>query len=173
MRICVLGSGSGGNSTFIEQGSTRLLIDAGLRTKDIVERLSQIGVDAASVNGIFISHEHQDHIEGAEVFARKFQVPLFQSPRALEHSPASLHEVKHYPIAADVPLQLGSITVTPFSIPHDSIDPLAFSLRASSSRACVVSDIGFLPESIKERLLAADVLVIESNHDLEMLRTGP
>jgi phosphoribosyl 1,2-cyclic phosphodiesterase len=173
MRICVLGSGSGGNSTYVEHGPTRFLIDAGLSAKEIVDRLALIQVDPSELDGIFISHEHQDHIGGAEVLSRKFQIPVFISPQALQHASASLQEVKHCPIAADVPVQLGFITVTPFSIPHDSIDPLAFSLRAGSSRACVVSDIGFLPESVKDRMKGADILVIESNHDLEMLRTGP
>ena len=157
----------------MEHGPTRLLIDAGLSAKEIVERLALIHVDASSLDGIFISHEHQDHIAGADVLSRKFKIPIFISPHALQHSSVSLQEATHYPIAADVPVQLGFVTVTPFSVPHDSIDPLAFSLRAGAARACVVSDIGFLPESVKERMRGADILVIESNHDLEMLRTGP
>ena len=157
----------------MDHGSTRLLIDAGLRAKEIAERLSKIGVDPATLDGIFISHEHHDHIEGAEPLAKKFGVPIYISPQALHHSPASLQELPLHPISADVPLQLGSLTITPFSIPHDSMDPLAFSLRAGSSHACVVTDIGFISENVRERINRADLLVIESNHDIEMLRTGP
>jgi phosphoribosyl 1,2-cyclic phosphodiesterase len=173
MRLYVLGSGSGGNSTFVEHGSTRLLVDAGLRAKEIQERLSRIGVDPATLDGIFLSHEHRDHIEGAEALAKKFALPIYISPYALKHSPAGLQELPHHPISAEVPLQLGSITITPFSIPHDSIDPLAFSLRAGSCRACIVTDVGFISDNVRERLCRADLLVIESNHDIEMLRTGP
>jgi phosphoribosyl 1,2-cyclic phosphodiesterase len=173
MRVCVLGSGSSGNSTFVEHQSTRLLIDAGLRVKEIVERLAHIHVDPATLDGIFISHEHHDHIGGAGPLARKFKIPIYISPRALDHTSCALQHLKNVPITSDLPLQIGSITVTPFSTPHDSVDPLAFALRAGSSRICVVSDIGFIPESVRNRLRSCDLLVIESNHDLEMLRTGP
>lgn len=173
MKVCVLGSGSSGNSTFVEHQSTRLLVDAGLRAKEIVERLARIQVDPSTLDGIFISHEHHDHIGGAGPLARKFKIPIYISPRALDHTSSALQHLNHVPIGADLPLQIGSITVTPFSTPHDSVDPLAFALRAGSSRACIVSDIGFIPEAVRKRLRNSDLLVIESNHDLEMLRTGP
>jgi phosphoribosyl 1,2-cyclic phosphodiesterase len=173
MKICVLGSGSGGNSTFVEQNGTRLLVDAGLRAKEIVERLTQINVDPYTLNGILISHEHQDHIQGAAAIARKFKVPVYISSRAREHASFSLQLVRNYPVSAGVPVQIGAITVTPFSTPHDSIDPLGFALRAQECRACVITDIGYVSETIRERLRNSDIVVIESNHDLEMLRTGP
>lgn len=173
MRVCVLGSGSGGNCTFVERGSTRIIIDAGLRAKEIVARLQNMDVDPASLNGIFISHEHNDHIQGAGPLSRKFKIPVYISPRALEHASFALQHVTHCPLNADVPVQVGSLTVTPFSTPHDSIDPLAFALRAGQSRACVVTDVGFIPENVRERIRNTDLLVIESNHDIEMLRTGP
>src|SRR5688572_6128470 len=91
----------------------------------------------------------------------------------MNHTSSALQHLAHVPIAADLPMQLGSITVTPFSTPHDSVDPLGFALRAGSCRVCILSDIGFLPESVRNRLRNCDLLVIESNHDLEMLRTGP
>lgn len=173
MKICVLGSGSSGNCTFVGNGSTRLLIDAGLRAKEIVERLSKIEIDPATLDAILISHEHQDHIQGAGALARKFRIPLYISRRALDHSSSALQHVTHYPISADIPLQLGNITITPFATPHDSMDPLAFALRTGEARVCIVTDIGYLPEPVRDRITNADVLVIESNHDLEMLRTGP
>jgi phosphoribosyl 1,2-cyclic phosphodiesterase len=173
MRICVLGSGSSGNATFIEHGQTRLLIDAGLRAKEIVLRLFQIGIDPATLSGIFISHEHNDHMEGAAPLSRKYKVPVFISPRALDHSSFALHHVENHAVSADIPLQLGAIIVTPFSTPHDSVDPLGFALRAGNSRVCIVTDVGFVSENIRDRISKCDVLVIESNHDLEMLRTGP
>jgi phosphoribosyl 1,2-cyclic phosphodiesterase len=173
MRVCVLGSGSSGNCTFVERGSTRVLIDAGLRAKEIVERLTAIGVDASTLSAIFISHEHHDHIQGAGPLSRKFKAPVYISPRALEHASFALQHVPHYDLCADTPIQVGSLTVTPFRTPHDSIDPLAFALRAGQSRVCVVTDVGYIPESVRERIRNTDLLVIESNHDIEMLRTGP
>ena len=173
MKVCVLGSGSSGNATFVEHQSTRLLIDAGLRAKEIVERLATIGVDPYTLNGIFISHEHHDHIGGAGPLARKFKIPIYMSAKALDHTSSALQHLAHVPIGSDLPMQIGSITVTPFSTPHDSVDPLAFALKAGSSRACIVSDIGYIPEAVRVRLRNCDLLVIESNHDLEMLRTGP
>lgn len=173
MRVCVLGSGSSGNCTFVERGATRVLIDAGLRAKEICERLHRIDVDPSTLSGIFISHEHNDHIQGAGPMSRKFKVPVFISPRALEHASFALQHVQHYPITSDVAIQVGTLTVTPFSTPHDSIDPLAFALRAGQVRACVVTDVGYIPESVRDRIRNTDLLVIESNHDIEMLRTGP
>src|SRR5437763_2023476 len=143
MRICVLGSGSSGNCTFVEAGSARLLIDAGLRAKDICERLVLIGIDPATLTGIFISHEHQDHICGAGPLARKFHIPLYISPRALDHASSALQHVHHLPLSAEIPVQIGSISVTPFSTPHDSVDPLAFALRSGVTRVCVVTDLGY------------------------------
>jgi phosphoribosyl 1,2-cyclic phosphodiesterase len=173
MRVCVLGSGSSGNCTYIEHGLTRLLVDAGLRAKEIVRRLSLIGIEPETLSGILISHEHHDHIHGAAALARKFKFPVFISQKALAFSPSSLQHAVNIPIAADVPVQIGAFTVTPFSTPHDSVDPLAFSIRTSYSRACIVTDVGFISDNIREKIVKTDLLVIESNHDLEMLRTGP
>jgi phosphoribosyl 1,2-cyclic phosphodiesterase len=149
------------------------MVDAGFGAKEIAERLTRIDIEPGSISAVLISHEHHDHIEGAAAFSKKFDVPVFISPRALDHSPSELREVINFPLSADVPVQIGSITVTPFSAPHDSIDPFAFSLRAGSSRVCVVTDIGYISENVRERIIKSDVLVIESNHDLEMLKTGP
>jgi phosphoribosyl 1,2-cyclic phosphodiesterase len=173
MRVCVLGSGSSGNATFVEHAGTRLLIDAGLRAKEIVERLAAISVDPSSIHAVLVSHEHGDHIRGVGPLCRKFRIPLFISPRALGHAPFALQQLAHRPLAADTPLQLGQLVITPFSVPHDSIDPLAFSLRGGRSRVCVVTDIGILTEGVRRRLASADLLVVESNHDLEMLKNGP
>jgi phosphoribosyl 1,2-cyclic phosphodiesterase len=173
MKICVLGSGSSGNATYVEHNGTRLLVDAGLRAKDIVERLIGIGIQPETLCGILVSHEHIDHIQGAGPLARKFKVPVYISPRALEHASFALQQVPNFPVAPDVPVQIGSITVTPFSTPHDSIDPVAFALRGGETRICIVTDVGYISETIRERIRVTDMLVIESNHDLEMLRTGP
>src|SRR5438128_122917 len=110
MRICVLGSGSSGNCTFVEAGCARLLIDAGLRAKDICERLAQIGIDPATLTGILISHEHNDHIGGAGPLARKFHIPLYISPRALNHTSSALQHLMHLPLCAEVPVQIGPVT---------------------------------------------------------------
>jgi phosphoribosyl 1,2-cyclic phosphodiesterase len=173
MRVCVLGSGSSGNCTYVEHGLTRLLVDAGLRAKEIVKRLLLIGIEPETLSGILISHEHHDHIHGAAALAKKFRLPVFISRKALEFSPSSLQHAVRIPIGSDVPLQIGALTVTPFSTPHDSVDPLAFSIRAGQTQVCVVTDIGFISDNIRERIFKTDLLVIESNHDLEMLRMGP
>jgi len=173
MRICVLGSGSSGNSTFVEHQSTRLLVDAGLRAKELVERLSKIEIDPSTLTGILISHEHHDHIGGAGPLARKYKIPIYISSRALQHTSAALQHLMNFPLRADIPIQIGDIIVTPFSTPHDSIDPLAFALRGGMTRICIVTDIGFISDNIRQRIMSADLLAIESNHDLEMLKTGP
>ena len=174
----MLASSSSGNCTFIGTDRTRVLVDAGLGRKEIFQRLSDIGENPEELTGIVVTHEHTDHISGLVSIARYFQrqnrpLPLYLSRLTApsidwgEFTPA----VEHF--QAGSRFVIGDIEVDTFTIPHDAIDPVGVALRADGVKAGIVTDLGYLPDSIKVHLRGTDVLLLESNHDLDMLKVGP
>jgi phosphoribosyl 1,2-cyclic phosphodiesterase len=179
LRVSILGSGSSGNCTLLETDKTRLLIDAGLGKKETLRRLAAVGRSVDRLDGIVISHEHSDHIGSlAQVLGQwRTTVYLNEATHAEvmnilpENSHKRLDRVEH--IRAGQRFIVGDIEVSPFSIPHDAIDPLGFTFRASGLKVAIVTDLGYLPELVKVHLRDSDCLMLESNHDLEMLKVGP
>ncbi len=173
MRVCLLASGSKGNSLFIEAGGTKLLVDAGLSAREIVARLSAIEVAAAEIDGIVISHEHTDHIRGAGALARKFDLPVLIS------YPTSRETAGHFRAARLVEFESGcsfefrDILIDPFPITHDSADPVGLVIESRDGRIGVATDLGLATRLVKEKLKGCRALVLESNHDEEMLVNGP
>jgi phosphoribosyl 1,2-cyclic phosphodiesterase len=178
--LTVLGSGSGGNSSLLSTSKTRILVDAGFSCKEICRRMSIAGFDPESLNAVVITHEHGDHVDGLFVLARKLRVPVFMTA-ATHHAWWRYVRVKHdgKPLdklemfSAGLSFQIGDVEVMPFTIPHDAADPVGFTFRAEGVKVGVVTDLGYLPENVKHYVQGCDCLMIESNHDLEMLRTGP
>ena len=244
VRVTVLGSGSKGNCTVVSTGRTRIVLDAGFSAKEIVKRMRLSGEEPEKLNAILITHEHQDHVQGLSVLARRWNVPVYatqathaawrewitprtrmsfsawlesrrqqtaellqsamagesdsavapvpgdasieipalaaaaQEPQVLDavasspsDDPAYLPCVEHF--HAGIPFEIGDIRVTPFTIPHDAADPVGFVLQAEGMRIVVATDLGYLAPNVRMHLQRADLLVIESNHDVEMLRDGP
>ena len=245
VRVTVLGSGSKGNCTLVSTGRTRIALDAGFSAREIVKRMRLRGEEPEKLNAILITHEHQDHVQGLSVLARRWNVPVYATeathaawrewitprtrmsfsawlelrrqqaaeslqPAAAEESdcavapvqdeasigipalaaaaqeppasdavslsspsddPAYLPCVEHF--QAGIPFEIGDIRVTPFTIPHDAADPVGFVLQAEGMRIVVATDLGYLAPNVRMHLQRADLLVIESNHDVEMLRDGP
>jgi len=248
--MTVLASGSKGNSTVIASSRTRILVDAGLSCRELLKRMAAAGEDPAALTAILITHEHQDHVAGLAVLARRLKIPVFftepthrawvrmLTPRTtmsyakwLDHIQAEKEErarvaagVAQAPEgAADAALELsgeadpdfelpleaeescepnetrvaakadptflpeveyfraghefciGDIDINPFTIPHDAADPcgFVFHARAESIRMAVATDLGYIPPNVKQALRGVDVLLLESNHDLEMLKDGP
>jgi phosphoribosyl 1,2-cyclic phosphodiesterase len=157
---------------------TRLLIDAGLSRRETIERLASIGVDWHSIDAILITHEHGDHVSGLAAIAGKLNdgsrhVPTFLSRLT---APAIGWGERVPPIelfASGDSFTIGDIEVSSFTIPHDAADPVAFSFRAEGVKISIATDLGYLPGSIRLHLAGSDVLLLESNHDLEMLKVGP
>lgn len=178
MRFCSLGSGSGGNSTLIEasQGitSTRLLVDAGFSLRELVKRLARAGCAPEDVDALFITHEHGDHIGCALAFASRYRVPLLMSRgtwRAVgqeDFDTTLLRLTRCGEVVA-----LGDMALHPFGVPHDANEPLQLSLHDGSVRLGLVTDLGSAPESVAQALRDCQALLLECNHDEEMLRTGP
>ena len=227
MRMTVLASGSKGNSTLVSSSRTRILVDAGLSCRELLKRMHLAGEDPETLDAILVTHEHQDHVQGVAVLARKLGIPVYfteathrawqrwmrpekrltyadwleQRKREAELSaaeggfpdgapapdedlcdenagpvvtardPAALPGLEFF--CAGEAFSIGDIDVTPFTIPHDAADPVGFVFVSEGVRIGIATDLGYMPPNAKLALRGCDVLMLESNHDLEMLRDGP
>ena len=230
VRFTVLASGSKGNSSIVSSvsaagGSTRILVDAGLSCRELFRRMAAAGEDPKTLDAILITHEHQDHVNGLAVTARKLGIPVYfteathrawvrqvtpqrrityaewaeqykkqklaaEEPEveaatavAVEEEPSPAEEVVPAPDPARLPavnyfrageaFRIGEIAVSPFTIPHDAADPVGFVFTAEGVRLAVATDLGYMPPNVQSQLRRCDLMLLESNHDLEMLRDGP
>jgi phosphoribosyl 1,2-cyclic phosphodiesterase len=173
VRVCVLGSGSRGNSTLVVTEKTRLLVDAGFSKKETYARLSSIGETAEGCAALIISHEHSDHINGLKGLAVDLKVPVYISAETRAAIQWDKRITAIETICAGQKFCVGDIEVTPFSIPHDAADPIAFTLESQGIKVGVVTDLGYVPELVKQHLRGCHCLIFESNHDTEMLKVGP
>ena len=173
LRICVLASGSRGNSTWIATGRTRLLVDAGLSRRETCARLASVGERLETCDAILISHEHADHMSGLRRLALSLRRPVYlnEGTRAAIDWDPKITAFETF--EAGKRFAVGDIEVTPFSIPHDAADPVAFTFAAEGLKVGVVTDLGYVPEHVKQHLRGCHLLAFESNHDIEMLRVGP
>jgi phosphoribosyl 1,2-cyclic phosphodiesterase len=173
MRVCLLASGSKGNSMLVESGQTRLLIDAGLSARELRERLDLIGVDAASLNALLITHEHSDHIRGLGPLVRQLDLPVYlQTDLARKLSDVGKHERVQEFVDGEV-FTVNDLTVRPFAITHDSVAPVGFTFSGEQGKIGVATDLGVATRLVIERLQGCRALVLEANHDEVMLRDGP
>lgn len=173
VKVCVLASSSSGNSTFIGTERTRVLVDVGLCKRDILARLAAIGEAAESLTAILISHEHSDHVSGLVALARQLDIPVYITRLTAPSIPWSEYTPKLDCFQAGTSFTIGDIDVDSFTVPHDAVDPVGFCFRTHGIKVGVVTDLGYVPDSIKFHLRGCDLLVLESNHDLEMLKVGP
>jgi phosphoribosyl 1,2-cyclic phosphodiesterase len=213
MRMTVLASGSKGNSTIVSSSRTRILVDAGLSCRELLKRMQMADEDPAAIDALLVTHEHQDHVQGVAVLARKLGVPVYftqathrawmrwmmpqkrltyaawlalrqqdlnqrpepacaeEPPAAKAEDPCRLPAVEYF--AAGSGFSIGDIAITPFTIPHDAADPVGFVFEADGVRMAIATDLGYMPPNVKMAIRNCDVLMLESNHDLEMLRDGP
>ncbi|HLJ88145.1 MAG TPA: MBL fold metallo-hydrolase [Candidatus Angelobacter sp.] len=179
--MTVLASGSRGNCTVVSTSSASVLVDAGLSCRETLKRMKAVGEDPRQLKGIVISHEHADHIDGLAVLAWKLKIPVYITEatyagwrkvvRDKDGHPAILERREHF--AAGKSFSVGDLAITSFTIPHDAADPCGFTFKSAGVKIGIVTDLGYIPFSVKDNLRACDGLMIESNHDLEMLRNGP
>jgi phosphoribosyl 1,2-cyclic phosphodiesterase len=174
--VSVLGSGSRGNATFVKTDQVRLLIDAGLSRKEIERRLESIGEEPDGIDAVLITHEHSDHACGLKVLMKDLPIQAFLTGgtiRALHADEYEMNGSRLVPVSAEVSFVLGDLEIRPFSVPHDAAEPVAFTMTCGGSKVTQLTDIGYMPDHVAERLCTSDILILESNHDLEMLRVGP
>ena len=179
--VTLLASGSRGNCAVVASSTTRILVDAGISCRETFKRIRAIGESPDQISAILITHEHSDHVAGLQRLASKLNVPVFltqptchswtRAMRDEEGKVPELPRIEHF--SSGRSFQIGDIAVHPFTIPHDAADPVGFTFRAEGVRIGYVTDLGYVPVSVRDHLRGCDVLVIESNHDVEMLRGGP
>ena len=174
MQFCVLGSGSKGNATYVKAGETALLVDAGFSGVEIERRLMSIDVPAESLTAILLTHEHNDHIKGAAILARKYNLPVYANSGTLAAGKKILKKlplVKEF--ATGGSFGLGELNVHPFSISHDTADPVGFVFRDLTCTLGYCTDTGMVTRLLSHRLSGCNGLIVECNHDPEMLQNGP
>jgi phosphoribosyl 1,2-cyclic phosphodiesterase len=173
MKICLLASGSKGNSILVESGKTRLLIDAGLSARELRKRLDSIGVEAESLDALLITHEHGDHVRGLGPLVRQLELPVYlQTDLAVKlpdvGKPGCVRE-----FADGEEFTIKDLTIRPFAITHDCLAPVGFTLDGEGGKVGMATDLGVVTRLVTECLQGCRALVLETNHDEELLRDGP
>ncbi len=178
-RVSILASGSSGNATLLETEQTCLLLDAGIGKRELLRRLTTLGRPPERFDGILISHEHTDHSSALPQLLRQWRATAYltyDTHRELmrilpEDSAKKINRVEY--IRAGQRFTIGDVEVAAFAVPHDAADPVGYTFRANGAKVAIVTDLGYLPELVKHHLRETDCLILESNHDLEMLKLGP
>ena len=173
LSFAILGSGSSGNATLVSCGDTHVLVDIGLSGKETAKRLRENGLSAERISAVVVSHEHGDHCRGVGPFAKDLDIPVFISDGALQESGMRLDPCKRERIESGVPFEVSGMVFTPFAVPHDAIDPLAFCIEGDGVKIAIVLDLGYISNLVVERLRGCDGIILESNHDVNMLKVGP
>lgn len=176
LSFTLLGSGSSGNVTLISAGDTHILVDVGLSGRETARRLAECGLNPQQISAIVVSHEHGDHCRGIAPFARHLEVPIFMTDAAYAAycgTGTSFAEKKRQRIESGRPFDVHGVLFTPFAVAHDASDPLAFGIEKNGVKIAVVLDLGEISHLVVERLRGCDAIVLESNHDRNMLEVGP
>lgn len=174
IRLCMLASGSSGNAIYIECGGEHLLLDAGLSGREIAKRLAEIGVDPKKIQTLLLSHEHQDHIRGAGVLSRRMDIPIVATAGTWKGSERTVGSIApKNRIIMEGPFSLGEVDIQPFPLSHDAREPVGFILEAQGIRLGIATDVGMVNESMLLALQDCHLVILEANHDLELLKMGP
>ncbi|MEW5948101.1 MAG: MBL fold metallo-hydrolase [Thermodesulfobacteriota bacterium] len=174
IRFCVLASGSKGNCTYLESQGARFLVDAGLSATEITRRLNTIGVSPDSLNGVIVTHEHNDHIRGVGVISRRFDLPVYMTSATHRAAARYLGRIKEVcTVESGRSFSVDSITVHPFSIPHDAADPIGLCVSNDRVKLGISTDLGMVTRLASNELKGCQAVIMEANHDPEMLEYGP
>lgn len=173
LRFSVLASGSTGNAFYIENGETRLLVDAGLSGKKMDELFKQIDVCPSTLTGILVTHEHSDHIKGLGIFARKYKLPIYANEKtwqAMEQAIGDIKAEQKFHFATNSVQSFKSLDVESFSVSHDAADPMFFNFYGNNKKVTLITDLGYVSERIKQIIKGANAYIFEANHDVSMLQ---
>lgn len=175
IRFCSLYSGSSGNSLYVEGSDSKILIDAGVSGKKIEEGLASLGTFPNEIDAILITHEHSDHVSSIGYLSKKYDIPVYASSRTwsqLEEQSIKMKSSNRMTFETDNWFSIGSLDIIPFKIPHDAIEPCGFSILGEGKKITVATDIGHINNYLFDNMVESDLLFLESNHDIEMLRCG-
>jgi phosphoribosyl 1,2-cyclic phosphodiesterase len=177
--VSILASGSSGNLTLLETERTRILVDAGLGKRETLARLAAVGAELDRLDAVLITHEHSDHCNGLPQVLGLWKTPLYVTEATMAQLQRILPETFGKRLRGVESIQagqhfaIGDIDVHAFAIPHDAADPIAFTFRCNGSKVAICTDLGYMPQLVKVHLREVDCLILESNHDLDMLKVGP
>lgn len=167
-------SGSSGNCQYIKTENTTILVDAGLSGKKIQQEIVNIGEDPKKIDAIFITHEHADHIQGAGIMSRRLDVPIYANAKTWEAMSEALGSIKSHNIRImDDFAEVGDLTLKSFDISHDAAHPVGYNIFYKNKKISLVTDTGCVKDSIANSIMDSDLLLVESNHDEDMVLIGP
>ncbi|MDF2520223.1 MAG: beta-lactamase domain protein [Clostridia bacterium] len=175
IRLCSLSSGSSGNCIYVGTEDSGVLIDCGISGKEIFEGLKNIGVCTSNIKGILVTHEHSDHTKGIGVVSRKLNIPIYANAKTWEGIGGSIGNIKTENIKmfdTGKDFYINEINIKPYSIPHDAADPVGYSFTQENRKVCIATDLGHFSEEVKANIKASDMVLLESNHDIEMLKVS-
>lgn len=173
--FCSLASGSSGNCHLINDGKNYVLIDAGLSGKQIENKLKEVDVDPKNLSGILVSHEHSDHICGVGILSRRYNIPIYANTGTWEAMASKIGNIKEENIkcfTSNENFSIGNFNVRPYKISHDAKEPVGFSIQKDHIKISIATDLGYISDEILEEIGGSDLVVLESNHDEEMLKAG-
>ncbi|MBC2580920.1 MBL fold metallo-hydrolase [Clostridium sp. DJ247] len=175
MIFCPLYSGSSGNSIFVSSENTKVLIDAGLPGKSIEQALVHIGQNAKDIDAIFVTHEHTDHTKGVGVLSRKYDIPIYANAPTWQAMAGTVGKIKEHNIKFidSTYVSIKDLDVSSYKISHDAAEPSGYTLISKNKKACVATDLGVFSNEVEKSLADADVVLLECNHDVQMLKFGP
>ena len=171
--FCSLYSGSSGNSLFVESQNTKILVDAGVSCKKIEKALEDIDINPSTLDGILITHEHTDHVQGLGTFSKKFDLPVFVNQETLDAMPTQKDKISDKNIKTfkvTEKFEIGDLTINPFSIPHDAANPCGFNIYKDDKKISIATDIGHITNSILKELEESLFIMLEANYDPNVLK---
>ena len=176
MRYCSIASGSSGNCHYVEAGGACVLVDIGISLKAAEAGMHSMGLDPAAVQAVFVTHEHSDHVKGIGAFVRKYQIPVFATEGTWQGMQKALGRIalpRCYTIRPDHGYRLAHMRILPFLTYHDANEPVGYQITAEGHKLMILTDTGMVSEEMRDLARGADIMIAESNHDLEMLMNGP
>ncbi|MDI4649500.1 MULTISPECIES: MBL fold metallo-hydrolase [Cohnella] len=175
LRFTVLSSGSTGNATVVSSSAATVLIDAGLSGKKIESLMQEREVSGSELDAIFVTHEHSDHIKGLGAFARKYSLPVYANEKtwgAMNKHVGELPDEQRKVLPTGGVMELFDLRIESYAISHDAEEPVGYCFRSDGTKLTLATDLGYVSDKVMSQLLESDVLVLEANHDINMLRMG-
>lgn len=175
LRFTVLASGSTGNATVVSTDAATVLVDVGLSGKKIEELMKERDVSGRDLDAIFVTHEHSDHIKGLGAFARKYELPVYANEKtwaAMHRHVGELSDAQRRIMPADSVMEIADLRIESYAISHDAAEPVGYCFYADGTKLSLATDLGYVSDKVMRQLQESDVLVLESNHDVNMLRMG-
>lgn len=176
MEFASIASGSSGNCIYIASAHTRLLVDAGLSGKRIEAGLASLSLTGYDIDAMLVTHEHNDHVDGVGIMSRRFDIPVYATEGTWDKMPEKVGRIKpslKNALYSGETLIINDLCIKPFDIPHDAAQPVGYTISDGKEKITVATDIGHITDEVKENIKDSTILLIESNHDVDMVKTGP